>query len=333
MFVDQQYLTVFNDVFNVAMEQLVGAQCSVHVGQQAQVVRRVQAFAFGEQADLGQHVFNELVTGFVQLNLAGLFIDGEMASLGDFAFHFLDVLLKARDQLVDFNVQLGAVFSLTGDDQRSTGFIDKDGVDFVDYGEIKLALEFFFHAESHVVTQVIETELVVGAVSDIGSIGFALFLRWLERCHDTDRQAQELVERAHPVGIPASQVVVHGYHVNALARQCVEVNAQGCYQGLAFTRTHFCDHAFMQGHAADQLYIEVTHAHDTLTGFTADRKGFWQQLVEGLTFGYAGLELFGLGAQLLIGQGNHLLFEGIDDLYCLEHAFNFALVLASKKFL
>ena len=39
------------------------------------------------------------------------------------------------------------------------------------------------------------------------------------------------------------------------------------------------------------------------------------------------------GAQLLISQSNHLLFQGIDDLNCLEHAFDFALVLASKKFL
>ncbi len=89
----------------------------------------------------------------------------------------------------------------------------------------------------------------------------------------------------------------------------------------------------MQGHAADQLDVEVAHAHDTLTGFTGDRKGFGKQLVEGFTFGYAGLELLGLGAQLLVRKGNHLLFEGIDQLHRLEHAFDFALILASKKFL
>ena len=119
----------------------------------------------------------------------------------------------------------------------------------------------------------------------------------------------------------------------ALAGQRVEVNAQGRYQGLTFTGTHFCDHAFVQGHATDQLDVKVAHAHDALARFTADREGFRQELIEGLTFCYAGLELFGLGTQLLIGQSNHLLFEGIDDLNLLEHAFNFALVLASKKFL
>jgi hypothetical protein len=107
----------------------------------------------------------------------------------------------------------------------------------------------------------------------------------------------------------------------------------GCHQGLAFTGAHFGDHAFVQGHAADQLHVEVAHAHDALAGFTGDREGFGQQLVEGFAFGHAGLELCGLGTQLLVRKGHHLLFEGIDELHRLEHAFDFALVLASKKFL
>ncbi|MND85021.1 hypothetical protein D3C80_769290 [compost metagenome] len=89
----------------------------------------------------------------------------------------------------------------------------------------------------------------------------------------------------------------------------------------------------MQGHAADQLDIEVAHAHDALAGFAGDRKGFWQQLVEVFPFGDAGLEFVGLGTQLIVRKGHHLLFEGIDELHRLEHAFDFTLVLASKKFL
>jgi hypothetical protein len=121
--------------------------------------------------------------------------------------------------------------------------------------------------------------------------------------------------------------------VHALAGQRVEVNAQGCHQGLAFTGAHFGDLAFVQGHAADQLNVEVAHTHDALAGFAGDRKGFWQQLVEGFPFGDAGLELICLGAQLIVRKGHHLLFEGIDELHRLEHAFDFTLVLASKKFL
>ncbi|MNG18899.1 hypothetical protein D3C84_1030050 [compost metagenome] len=88
----------------------------------------------------------------------------------------------------------------------------------------------------------------------------------------------------------------------------------------------------MQGHAADQLHVEVAHAHDALAGLTGHGEGFRQQLVQCLAFGQALLELCGLAPQLLVGEGHHLLFEGIDDTHRLEHAFDFTLVLASKKF-
>ncbi len=332
VFVDQQHLTVRNDVFDVAVEQLVRTQTGIDVGQQAQVMRRVEALAFGQQADFGEHFFDELVTGFVQFDLTGFLVNGEMPRLGDFAFHFLDMLLELGDQAVDFGVQLGAVFSLTGDDQRRTRFVDQNRVDFVDHGKIEFTLELVVHAERHVVAQVIETVFVVGAVRDIGSVGGALLFRRLEWRDDAYGQAEEFVQRTHPVGIAASEVVVHGNHVNALAGQCVEVDSQRTDQGFTFTGTHFRDLTFVQGHAADQLDVEVAHAHDALARFTSDSKGFREQLIEGLAFGYAGLELFGLGAQLLVRKGHHLLFEGIDDLYRLEHAFYFTLVLASKKF-
>lgn len=45
VFVNQYDLAVLDDVFNVAMEQLVSAQARIHVGQQAQIVRRVQALS------------------------------------------------------------------------------------------------------------------------------------------------------------------------------------------------------------------------------------------------------------------------------------------------
>ena len=52
VFVDQYDLAVLHDVFNVAMEQLVSTQAGIHVGQQAQVVRRVQALAFSQLLNL-----------------------------------------------------------------------------------------------------------------------------------------------------------------------------------------------------------------------------------------------------------------------------------------
>ncbi|MNE54527.1 hypothetical protein D3C80_1493100 [compost metagenome] len=76
----------------------------------------------------------------------------------------------------------------------------------------------------------------------------------------------------------------------------------------------------------------MAHAHDPLAGLTRDGEGLWQQLIEGLAFGQTLFELCGLGTQLFVREGDHLLFEGIDGLHRLEQAFHLALVLASKKF-
>ncbi|MNF87046.1 hypothetical protein D3C84_695010 [compost metagenome] len=121
--------------------------------------------------------------------------------------------------------------------------------------------------------------------------------------------------------------------MHALAGQRIEVDRQGRHQGLAFPGAHLGDLALVQGHAADQLDVEVAHAHDALARFTRNGEGFRQQLIEGFTLCQARLELFGLGTQLVVGQGHHLLFERVDRLDSLGHALHFAFVLASKEFL
>ena len=330
--VDQDHLAVLHDVLDIAVEQLVRTQAGVNVSQQTEVVRGIEAFTFGQQTGSGEHLLDVLVAGLVEFDLTRFLIDLVVTFLSHHAFLFLDVLLEARDQLVDLDVQLGAVFGLTGDDQRGTGFVDEDGVDFVDHGKIQLALELVFQAEGHVVAQVVETEFVVGAVGDIGGVGGALLFRRLEGGDDTHGQAEELVQRAHPVGVTTGQVFVDRDHVHALAGQCVEIDRQGTYQGLALTGTHLGDLAFMQGHAADQLHIEVAHAHHSLTGLTGHSEGFGKQLVEGFALSQTALELFGLATQLLVREGDHLLFEDVDGLHRLDQAFDFTLILASEKF-
>lgn len=186
------------------------------------------------------------MTGFVEFDLTGLLVNGVVPGLGDFAFDFFNVQFQLRDQFIDLHVQLGAVLGLTGNDQRGTRFVDEDGVDFVDHGKVEFALEFFFHAERHVVAQVVETEFVVGAVGDVGGVRQTLLFRWLERRHDADGQAEEFIQRTHPVGVTTRQVVVHRHNVHALAGQRVEVNAQGRYEGFTLTGAHFGNLAFVQ---------------------------------------------------------------------------------------
>ena len=86
------------------------------------------------------------------------------------------MLLQQGDQLVHLDVELGAIFGSSGDDQRSTGFIDEHRVHFIHQRIVKWALDALLWRKRHVVTQIVKAEFVVGTVGDVHCIGFTLLL-------------------------------------------------------------------------------------------------------------------------------------------------------------
>ncbi len=64
--------------------------------------------------------------------------------------------------------------ALAADDERRARLVDEDRVDLVDDGVVELALRVVERAELHVVAQVVEAELVVLAVGDVGAVGALL---------------------------------------------------------------------------------------------------------------------------------------------------------------
>ena len=64
---------------------------------------------------------------------------------------------------------------------------------------------------------------------------------------------------AHPLGVAAGQVVVHGDQVGAPTGQGVEVERKGRHQGLAFTGGHLGDSPLMQDDPTDKLNIVGHH--------------------------------------------------------------------------
>ena len=62
---------------------------------------------------------------------------------------------------------------MAADDQRRSGLVDEDVVDLVDDGEEALPLHPLLEVDDHVVAEVVEAELIVGAVDDVGPVGFA----------------------------------------------------------------------------------------------------------------------------------------------------------------
>ena len=167
----------------------------------------------------------------------------------------------------------GAVLGRAADDQRRARFVDEDVVDFVDDGVVQLALDAAVERDRHVVAQVVEAELVVRAVGDVGVVGLAAGAR-LEVLHVLDvvlllprveerllvlehaeREAERVEDGAVPLRVALGQVVVDGDEVRALAFERVEVERQGGGERLAFAGLQLGDLALVQDDAADELDV------------------------------------------------------------------------------
>ena len=189
------------------------------------------------------------------------------------------------------------------------------------------ALHAVLDIELHVVAQVIEAELVVGAIGDVGGVGLAPFVVAEVVDDDAHGEAEKLVNLAHPLGVALGQVVVDRDHVDALAGQGVEVAGEGCHQGFAFAGLHFRYLALVQDHAADQLHVEVAHFDGAPARFAHYGEGLGQDFVERLAFRLLdflgvgepfkarrkpGLELRRPGHQLSVRELLHLRLEHAD---------------------
>ena len=189
-------------------------------------------------------------------------------------------LFQLGDDAVYFVILVSRFLAGARDDQWRTGLIDKDRIDFIDDGVVMSALHAVFKVELHVVAQIIEAELIVGAVCDVGGVcGAAFFI--IEIMHDhTDGQAEKTIELAHPFRVAFGQIVVDRNHVHTAAAKGIEIDRQCGNQGFAFAGLHFGDSTLVQHHATDQLHIEVTHVEHAASGFAHHGESFGKNFVE-----------------------------------------------------
>ena len=265
----------------------------------------VEALALAQQARADHQRFDAFVPGLAEVHLALLLVYREVAGTFRFVAPRRRPLhaLESRHQTVDGDIGLGALLGRPRDDERRARFVDEDGVDLVDDRERERTLHAVVQTERKVVAQVVETELVVGAVGDVAGVSRALLVRRLPVADDTDGQAEEPVDGAHPVGVALREILVDRDDMHALPRQGVEVGGQGRHERLTLAGAHLRDAATVQGETADQLDIEMPHPEGTTSGLTHHGEGLRRELVQGLPSGEPRPELSGLGADRLVGQG------------------------------
>ncbi len=309
---------VLHHVLHVEVEQRVRAQRLVDVVEELHVLRVVQPVGAGLET-VGEHLLGLRHPALGQVDRLVLLVDDVVAGLLElFAIFRLDVaarhppLCQFGDDVIDLVIEVRGLLGRAGDDERRPRFVDQDGVDLVHDRELVPALHVVREVELHVVAQVVEAELVVRAVGDVGGVG-DLPLGVVEIVlDDADAHAEEPVDAAHPLGVAARQVVVDGDDVHALARERVEIGGQGGDERLAFARLHLRDLPAVEHHAADELHVEVPHVQHAAAGLTDDRERLGQQLVERVAVGQPRAELGGLVAELRIGEGRDGGFVDVD---------------------
>ena len=168
--VDDDDLAVLDDVLHVALVEVV------RLDGDFDVVLEVPVFRVGDVADAEEAL--DLFPAFVGDGDGACFlVDDEVAGVG-LGLDGLGELaeLELRDDDVDADVLVGGLVGGAGDDERRAGFVDEDGVHFVDDAEVLTALDHVGELKLHVVAEVVKAELVVGAVGDVGGVGVAALL-------------------------------------------------------------------------------------------------------------------------------------------------------------
>ena len=304
--VDDQHLAVADDVVLVALEQLLGLDGVVEVADQ----RRVGGLVEVVDAEL---VLDELDADLVHA-------DGALAQVD----LVVDVLLHQRRQPGELGVPVRRAVGGPGDDQRGAGLVDQDGVDLVDDREVVAALHQVGERVRHVVAQVVEAELVVGAVGDVGGVGGAPLVGRHAGQDHADVEPEEAVHAAHPLGVAFGQVVVDGDDVHALAAQRVEVRRQHAVRVLP--SPVFISATLPKCSAAPPITwtSNVPLVEHPPGGLAGDGERLGQQVVEVGAVGDALLEFVGLGPQLGVGELLHVVGQGVDvvshPLEALDHA-------------
>ena len=251
---------------------------------------------------------------------AGLFVHKIIAVVVVVDFLVLglgkDLLAQRGDKPVRHFVELGGILSLAGDNQRRTGFINQDGVHLVHDGKGVAPLNQLLLVNRHVVPEVVEAQLVVGAVGDVGGVGGPALGGGHAGNHQTDGQTHVAVDLAHPLGLVFCKVVVDGDHMDAPSVQGIQVAGQNGNQRLAFTGLHLGNPALMEHDAADELDRVGAHTQHPVGSLPDGGEGLGQQIVQRLALVKPLLKLGGLAPEGFLAERLVLVLQRQNFIYC-----------------
>ena len=218
-FVYDHDFTVFYNVVDVTMHGSVCLDCLVDVMLDCGVLHVHQVFQAKEFLCL-------LNAGFGQ-GCGLCFLVYDVVCVDNIIVFFFVVQLfylvhaQASCKAVCNLVQIGGFVTATGNDQRSSCFIDEDGVNLVYYCKVMSALNAVFFVDLHVVTQIVKTKLIVGTISNVCLVCFLTLCRLDIVDNQTYLESQPAVYLAHLFRVTFCKVIVDGNNMNTFSGQSV----------------------------------------------------------------------------------------------------------------
>ena len=189
----------------------------------------------GSPGQIGVHFAAEQFLDFREAGLG--FIHGATLLVED------DVRLRVKPcrDLGEAVAYLGRRTGKPGDDEGRARLVDKDRISLVDDGERMPALHALAGRRDHIVAEVVEPELGVGAVRDGSTVRRPALVGLHTVLDKSNVHTEQPVYAANPFRIALRQVVVDGDDVNGLARQRVQKARGGGDERLALPGFHLGD--------------------------------------------------------------------------------------------
>src|SRR5579862_3280568 len=307
--VDDLDLAVLDDVVDVVLVERLRLQRLVQMVDELRVLRRVQVVDAERALDLGDTL---LGGGDRLVLLVELVVGADLLGVALRVARFRAVAVERGRDAREVVVDLRGGLRLAGDDQRRARLVDEDRVDLVHDRVRMAALHDAVERDGHVVAEIVEAELGVRPVGDVGAVGLA---PRLERHHVLDvggAHAERAEDRLRPLLIALGEVVVRRHEMDAAARERVQVHRLGGDERLALAGLHLGDVALVEDDAAHQLDVEEADAERALERLPHGGEGLEDEVVEGLAVLEPLAELHRLGGELLVGQRLELGLERAD---------------------
>ena len=145
-----------------------------------------------------------------------------------------------------------------GQHERHPRLVDQDRVGLVDQGHVGLGHRHGGGVGQEPVAEDVEPDLAHGRVGHLRRVRPPPLRRAGGLADAADRDAQQVVQRAHPVRVPAGEVVVDRHDVHRPAARRVGGGRQRAGQGLALAGGHLGDLPGQHDERAEQLRVVGT---------------------------------------------------------------------------